>query len=319
MSTVTGVGARGLRVIAVGACMVELRHLDERTLALGFGGDTCNTAVYLARELGAQGRVAYATAVGDDPYSAALRAFLAEHGLDTSLVRTLERHHAGLYLIRTAPDGERTFTYYRSAAAARRLFEGAPADYRRALATCDLLYLSGITLSILDDAGLAALGTVLAAARATGARVAFDGNWRPAGWSDPGAARAAVTAVLPHVDVALPTLEDERDLWGDADASTCVARHRAAGVDEVVVKRGPAGATVTGPEGLVDVPAAPVPDVVDTTAAGDAFNAAYLAARSLGADPVTAAVRGNRLAGEVIRAPGAIVPTALARVAAPAR
>jgi 2-dehydro-3-deoxygluconokinase len=47
---------------------------------------------------------------------------------------------------------------------------------------------------------------------------------------------------------------------------------------------------------------------VDTTAAGDSFNAGYLAARINGAMPRDAAAAGHRLAGAVIMAPGAVIP-----------
>ena len=58
----------------------------------------------------------------------------------------------------------------------------------------------------------------------------------------------------------------------------------------------------------VDVPPANIVEPVDTTAAGDSFNAGYLAARIKGTPPREAAAVGHRLAGAVIMAPGAVIP-----------
>jgi 2-dehydro-3-deoxygluconokinase len=110
----------------------------------------------------------------------------------------------------------------------------------------------------------------------------------------------------------LPTLADDQAIFGDADAHACVTRLRAAGVDEIVVKLGPDGCLVAGRAGpAVHVPAVPDVEVIDTTAAGDAFNGGYLAARLAGADPVTAARVGHALAAKVIATPGALLPPAL--------
>ncbi|HVX44490.1 MAG TPA: PfkB family carbohydrate kinase, partial [Mycobacteriales bacterium] len=171
-----------------------------------------------------------------------------------------------------------------------------------------IIFLSAITLSILSDRGRERLWEALAQARAAGSRVAFDTNYRPVGWPNVAAARAAVGRTLTLTDIALPTFEDEQALFGDARPEDCADRLRAAGVGEIVLKVGAAGALVATAEGLVPVPAAPVERIVDTTAAGDSFNGAYLAARIRDADPVVAAAEGNRLAGIVIGHGGAIMP-----------
>ncbi|HEU0149859.1 MAG TPA: PfkB family carbohydrate kinase, partial [Bradyrhizobium sp.] len=146
------------------------------------------------------------------------------------------------------------------------------------------------------------------AARKRGGRVAFDGNYRPRGWADRESAQRAFGAILPLVDLALPTLEDEQMLFGDADAETCLARLKGLGIGEIVIKRGAQGCLISAGGDTVDVAPAQALQPVDTTAAGDSFNAGYLAARITGASPRAAAAAGHRLAGAVIMSPGAVIP-----------
>jgi 2-dehydro-3-deoxygluconokinase len=110
--------------------------------------------------------------------------------------------------------------------------------------------------------------------------------------------------------IGLPTLDDEQKLYGDATAEQCAARLRALGVAEVAVKLGEQGCYVSAGSTAKNVAALAVPHPVDTTAAGDSFNAAYLAARLSGADPLAAARKGNELAAIVVQHPGAIIPRA---------
>jgi len=301
---------RNLRVASIGECMVELRHRSASELDLAFGGDTLNFAVYLARLTRGRGvRVDYVTALGDDAYSDAMLAMWRSEGIGTDLVCRIAGRLPGLYTIRVDERGERAFTYWRSAAAAREMLKGGRADeISEKLAGCDLLYLSGITLSILDAPQREALLALAGGIREKGGRVAFDSNFRPAGWPDRDEARAAFDAMLEHADVALPTLDDEQVLFGVRDPLGCTERLHEKGVAELAVKLGPAGCHLSSAAFTGEVAAEPVEKVVDSTAAGDSFNAGYLAARLLGADPGAAARLGNAVAARVIAHPGAIVP-----------
>lgn len=290
--------------------MIELRHLGEAQLELAFGGDTFNTAAYLVRAGRPFGlKVDYVTAVGDDPYSESMRAFFASEGVGTELVSVLKGRLPGLYAIRTDARGERTFYYWRREAAARDMFTGAPGEaLAEALAGYDWIYLSGITLSILDDAACKRLTGALDRARARGGRVVFDSNYRARGWPSVEATRAAFAEILKRVDVALPTFSDERSVWDDADPRATIDRLHAAGVREVAVKNGEAVALASDGKTLFQIAAEAVAHVVDTTAAGDAFNGGYLAARISGFDIERAVRAGHRLAGAVVQHRGAIIP-----------
>src|SRR5262245_11828525 len=291
--------------------MMELRHRDDETLTLSFGGDTLNTALYISRLGAAAGlRVSYLTAVGDDPYSDGMIAAWQAEGIDTSLVARLRGRLPGLYIIRTNETGERSFSYFRTAAAARDMLkDGRAESLREKVATADCIYLSAITLSILDDGQRENLMVMLETARVRGARVVFDSNYRPAGWPSTDAAIHWMTKAWRRATIGLPTLDDEQKLHGDAGPVQCAARLRNLGVTEIAVKLGERGCYVAsgGKAGEI-VPAVSVANPIDTTAAGDSFNAAYIAGRMSGLDPVAAARKGNELAAIVVQHPGAIIP-----------
>jgi 2-dehydro-3-deoxygluconokinase len=216
----------------------------------------------------------------------------------------------GLYLIETNAAGERQFFYWRDTAPARELFElpdwGRVAE---SIMSARMVYFSGITLSLYSNNGLGRFLAILEMARQAGVKVAFDGNFRPRAWKgDTARTRTVFMEALKRVDIALPTFDDEALLWGDASPEATVERLLACGISEVAVKNGPNNALIAmgGKREFIAPPEVVVP--VDTTAAGDSFNAGYLAARLNGEGPNEAALAGHRLAGEVIRHRGAIMP-----------
>ena len=293
------------KVACLGECMIELREMADGRFARSYGGDTLNTAIYLAR-LGVA--VDYVTALGDDPWSDEMIAGWAAEGVGTEQVARVPGRVPGLYIIQTDARGERSFLYWRDSAPARALFDSPEtSDIVDILPSYDLLYFSGITLSLYGDTGRARFFDVLHRAGQQGRRIAFDTNFRPRGWPDRALAQTAYRAAFDRADIILASTEDLELLFGAGGLQELLS-HRSS--TELVLKLATPACRVISADHDEEVHSEPVADVVDTTAAGDSFAAAYIAARLSGAVPREAAYTGHRLAGAVVRHPGAIIPSA---------
>ncbi|NNF90526.1 MAG: sugar kinase [Boseongicola sp.] len=296
-------------VACLGEVMVELSldDLSPDTARVGFAGDTFNTAVYLKRAAPALD-VAYVTKLGEDRLSARIVSLMDDEAIDTTLVLKSPDRMPGLYAINTDAAGERSFLYWRENAAVRTLFQ-PPALNLTDLARFDVLYLSAISLAVLPERDRRALLDWLPGYRAGGGRFAFDSNYRPRLWPDPGTARATIEQAWRATDIGLPSVDDEIALFGDGDADAVIARLNNWGVTSGALKCGAAGPRPL--DGTTPPPCPQAPKVVDSTAAGDSFNAGYLAARLTGATGTDAYFAGHDLASLVVQHRGAIVDKSL--------
>ncbi|MEL6861238.1 MAG: sugar kinase [Pseudomonadota bacterium] len=297
------------RIVIIGEAMLELSDLDGDNVHLAYGGDTLNTAIYLAR-LGCAPH--YVTALGQDGFSDRMRLEWEKEGVRTDHILRHPTRLPGLYAIETDDQGERRFHYWRSESAARAFFD-LP-DHKHALAfaaKADWLFVSGITLSIFDQAERDALIQTARAVRARGGHVVFDPNYRPKGWASPKAAWSAMKPFAEETSLALPTHDDEDTLHGSATCSAHAERWKALGVSNIILKRGSSGAMIfASDQDPVHVPADSVLVPKDTTGAGDSFNAALIASLVSGRSLEEAVKTANRLAAYVIQHAGAIAPQA---------
>jgi 2-dehydro-3-deoxygluconokinase len=301
------------KFLSLGECMVELSHLDENSLKMGFAGDTLNTAVYLARyQKKTNLEVFYASAIGQDPYSKKMRAFWEKEGIQTDLIEVIPDKLSGLYLIDTDEKGERSFYFYRSDSAARQFFEKISKEKLYTFSqTLDYLYFSGISLAILDPHSQEQCFNFIQTARKNGAIIVFDSNYRPALWSNIEEAKETIQKAHALCDIYLPTFDDHRDLFGAPSPESMLQRLiETTQMKEIIVKKGKEGCWVADQGKVEWTPAKNLKQVKDTTAAGDSFNAAYLAARIQGIKPLDAVEYGHQLASVVVQHPGAIIPKA---------
>jgi 2-dehydro-3-deoxygluconokinase len=301
------------KIACIGECMVELVSAGDgsqaRLLERRYGGDTLNTCVYLARLLGSSAELHYVTRLGDDRFSRSMVDAWQAEGIDCSMVEHAQGRLPGLYVIDTDAQGERSFLYWRSEAPVRELFRSTGKEVLGRLAKFDVLYLSGITLAVLSEEGRTCTIDLMESCRSAGGLVAYDTNHRPKLWADPAQAVLWNSRAIAASSLLLPSSDDLQKLFGEERSDErWVDRLSHLGAREAVLKTGGGDAWILSGESRAVLPLDKNLSPLDTTGAGDSFNAGYLAARLSGLKPEAAVDVGHRLASVVVMHPGAIIP-----------
>lgn len=294
---------------AIGEVMLELRPLvaGERRYGMAFAGDTFNTAIALAR-LGVD--TGYATLLGRDRFSDDIVAFAEREGLDMGATRRVDFALPGLYLIENDEQGEREFYYWRQNSAARQTLVSRDGldDLLARLQPFDAVYLSGITAAVMGLSAEANFWSLIEELHRQGKILLFDPNYRPRLWPDAATAAAWCERIARHCDWVFPTFDDEKQLWGLNNEEAVLAHYRDLGVEEIVLKCPNALAIARCGSEVHRLASSYDGPVMDTTGAGDAFNAGYIAARLQGREIRNALAAAHKAAARVIAVAGAIPP-----------
>ena len=300
-----------IRFAAIGECMLEVQANGFGPAVFAYGGDTFNTSVYLRRCSNPTDiEVSYATGLGTDQLSQSLQKEWQALGLRLDEVEYIEDRLPGMYLIQTDSHGERTFHFWRDNSAARAYFQSAETALEKNAGTLDCLYFSGITLAILNDASRQRLFALLEGAKSNGCRVVFDNNFRPKLWPDRKVAQSVYLQAFASCHTAMITLDDHQAVFECDSLDDALIHAQGLKISEVVIKRG-SDPTLVRQEHTTEwlpIPTQVVKQVVDTTAAGDAFAAGYLSRRLVGSRAENSARFGNTLAARVIQHRGALIP-----------
>lgn len=297
-----------VKVAVLGECMVELSQQVEEQFKLGFGGDTLNTAVYLCR---CDGKADYFTVLGDDLYSQGMLKEWQDEGVGVERVKIKKGQLPGLYIINNDENGERYFNYWRQNSPVRSMLTDFP-EVLDEIQEYEVIFLSGITLSLFPQDDLIALFNCLKQYRNNGGQVVFDNNYRMRNWMNVSTAVGVFNKMMTVTDVALISFDDEISLYGQHSVDECIDRWAEAGVKEVVVKNGHHGCHLYKNQQRFFHPLKSILTPVDTTAAGDSFNGAYLAAKLQGKSVDDCITAGQQCASTVIMHKGAIIDKEIA-------
>ena len=294
-----------MKILSIGECMAEFSP-DEQLgkFNLGFAGDTFNTAWYIANNH-ADVNSAYFSKVGDDELSDQMLKFMSDNQVDTTYITTVAGSTIGLYLI-SLVNGERTFSYWRNKSAATFLGQNVD-DVGNAMKKQDMIYFSGITLAILDQNSRENLFSCLKSARRAGKKIAFDPNLRPKLWNDKKEMCDVIMAGANLSDIILPSFEDEATWFSDADPMSTLARYQNVGAETVVVKNAGDPVSFWSQHGTGTYLVESVEKIIDSTAAGDSFNAEILVGLLREIPLADAINNAANLAKKVLMGQGALV------------
>jgi len=265
-------------------------HAEEADFHLG--GSGCATAVCL-QKMGVPS--ALAGNVGDDIFAEYALGHLRSSGLDCSLVRKLPAKQTGFFMILVTPGGQRTMFGNRGANAEPLL----PETLIKRLKEFNHLHISGYTL--LGDAQYEVISEVTREARRRSLTISLD-----PGVCSSEEAGERLLGMLNLVDTFLPSQDELKLLVKEGTAlEEKVIPLLDRGCGAVALKMGAQGSRYEDGMQTCSVPVHSDPDrrVVNTTGAGDSFNAGFLKGMLEGKSPEQALRMGNEAAHRMITSP----------------
>ncbi len=262
-----------LDLIGIGECLVEFSDIGSGQYQIGYSGDVLNA-------LSAAGRLGLSTgllsAIGDDPFVHGLLQILDTEHIDLSHAPVLAGKPNGVYFLSIDAMSLPTFHFLRKYSAAREMFnaQSLPSLIEYVRSARALLF-SSIPLAVIKDRDK--LFELLRAVKGE-TILAFDLNIRRVLWDDLNELVALFDQLAPLLDVLFITNEDDTILFGPRHGAEAIADYTRRGFRQVVLRRGGASTLVSMDGEHFEVPVPHVPNIIDTTGAGDAFDAGYIAA-----------------------------------------
>ena len=266
------------KAIFLGECMIELNgdisslENNSSNMTINFGGDTYNSAVYFSRLTNDKTNTFYSTALGKDNFSKKMISRFKNENIKCDYIRTDGDNPPGLYSIEINEKGERSFSYWRDQSPSKYIFLGSKGKKLiKDINNADIFYYTGISAGILDEKQRKDLINIGSSAIICG----FDFNYRSQLHYNNKVSQLLFNEINNRVDIHFVSFDDARELFNikspleifeiiNEKKNLILIRYK----NSIIFKNKQQEIkTVTVPHG----------EVVDTTAAGDAFNGSFLA------------------------------------------
>lgn len=293
-----------INVCSIGEAMIEISNIKNSFYNQSFAGDTLNFCNYLDKK---KLNAFFLSAIGKSEINQSLLDFVKSKNISTKYIKQINQFEVGLYLIKNKDNGEKQFFYWRDESAAKHYFNNIDfLNLYKELKNFDYIYFSGITLSIIHISKLNNFIKLLKLLKSKKIKIVFDFNIRPSRWNKKNL-NIFLDSVLKFVDICFLSGEDMNYWKNKNNIKSYEQIVRKYKLKHSIFRKNAKFTYVFLNKTRYVFKNKLLKTVVDTSGAGDGFNAAYLSNFIVNNDPVLALKAGSSLGSKIVMKKGAIV------------
>ena len=293
-----------INVCSIGEAMIEISNIKNSFYNQSFAGDTLNFCNYLDKK---KLNAFFLSAIGKSEINQSLLDFVKSKNISTKYIKQINQFEIGLYLIKNKDNGEKQFFYWRDESAAKQYFNNIDfLNLYKELKNFDYIYFSGITLSIIHVSKLNNFIKLLKLLKMKKIKIVFDFNIRPSRWNKKNL-NIFFDSVLKFVDICFLSGEDMNYWKNKNNIKSYEQIVRKYKLKHSIFRKNAKFTYVFLNKTRYVFKNKLLKTVVDTSGAGDGFNAAYLSNFIVNNDPVLALKAGSSLGSKIVMKKGAIV------------
>ena len=293
-----------INVCSIGEAMIEISNINNSLYNQSFAGDTLNFCNYLDKK---KLNAFFLSAIGKSEINQSLLDFVKSKKISIKYIKQINQFELGLYLIKNKDNGEKKFFYWRDESAAKQYFNNIDfLNLYKELKNFDYIYFSGITLSIIHISKLNNFIKLLKLLKNKKIKIVFDLNIRLSRWNKKNL-NNFLDSVLKFVDIFFLSGEDMNYWKNKNNLKSYEQIVRKYKIKHSIFRKNARFTYVFLNKTRYVFKNKLLKKVVDTSGAGDGFNAAYLSNFIVNNDPVLALKAGSSLGSKIIMKKGAIV------------
>ena len=292
------------KICSIGEAMIEISNIKDSFYNQSFAGDTLNFCNYLDKK---KLNAFFLSAIGKSEINQSLLEFVKSKKISTKHIKQINQFEVGLYLIKNKINGEKQFFYWRNESAAKQYFNSIDfLNLYKELKNFDYIYFSGITLSIIHISKLNNFIKLLKLLKSKKIKIVFDFNIRPSRWNKKNL-NIFLDSVLKIVDICFLSGEDMNYWKNKNNIKSYEQIVRKYKIKHSIFRKNAKYTYLFLNKTRYVFKNKLIKKVVDTSGAGDGFNAAYLSNFIVNNDPVLALKAGSSLGSKIVMKKGAIV------------